>query len=241
MPGRRLAPVGIGRNGDAATAPPPARPPFPEAPSPPDLPSRLRGTLADPAVLAGRAAARGAPHVAALERFAAELRTRHGEVPDADPFDGGVDARLLLLLETPGPGASPLLFVSRDNPTGTGANIRRFTEDAGIARADTLVWNAVPWVIHAPGARNRAPRRGEVAAGLAELPAFLALLPRLAVAVLAGRVAGGARPVVEAAKPGLRVIEMPHPSPTIVCTSPAIPARIRAALAEAAAALATAP
>ena len=247
-----------------------------EAPSlpdvPPNLPPRLRGTLADPAVLALRAAARGASHVAALDRFVAGLRARHGDVPDVDPCDGGVGARLLLLLETPGPGAQPLRFVSRDNPTGTAANIRRFTEEAGIGRGDSVIWNAVPWVIHPPGARNRAPRRGEVAAGLAELPGFLALLPRLTVVVLAGRVAAGARPLIRAARPskvawasprnlaqsheeakqdcvgiptqsclGLAVIEMPHPSPTIVCTSPTIPARIRAALAEAAALLAAGP
>ncbi len=192
-------------------------------------------------MLAARAALRGAPHVAPLDRFVAELRLRHGDVPDLDPADGGSDARLLLLLETPGPGATPLRFVSRDNPTGTGANIRRFTGEAGIARIDTVIWNAVPWVIHAPGTRNRAPRRGEVAAGLADLPGFLALLPRLRVAVLAGRVAAEARPAIAAARPGLPVIAMPHPSPTIVCTSPAIPARIRAALAEAAAVLAPAP
>lgn len=197
-------------------------------------PARLRGTLAEPAVLAARAAARGAPHVAALARHVEAMRARRGDVPDVDPADGGVEARLLLLLETPGPGAEPLRFVSRDNPTGTAANIRRFTAAAGIARGDTAIWNAVPWVIHAPGARNRAPRRGEVAAGLAELPGFLALLPRLAVAVLAGRVAGEARATIEAARPGLPVLLMPHPSPTIVCTSPAIAARIGAALAEAA-------
>ena len=207
----------------------------------PDRPSRLHGTLADPAVLAARAAARGAPHVAALDRFVAELRLRRGAVPHVDPMDGGTAARLLLLLETPGPGAAPLRFVSRDNPTGTAANLRRFTGEAGLLRTDMVIWNAVPWVIHAPGARNRAPRRGEIAAGLEELPTFLALLPRLAVVVLAGRVAAEARPVVEDARPGLPTIAMPHPSPTFVCTSPTIPARIRAALAQAAALVATAP
>ncbi len=112
--------------------------------------------------------------------------------------------------------------------------------EAGLARRDTIIWNAVPQVIHAPGARNRAPRRAEVATGLAELPGFVALLPRLRAVVLAGRVAGAARAVLAAARPDLTVLEMPHPSPTFVCTSPAVPARIRAALAEAAAVLARA-
>ncbi len=207
-------------------------------PDPAALPPRLRGTLADPVVLRERAAARGAPHMWPLSRFVAALRERHGAVPDVDPFDGGIGARLLLLLETPGPGAEPLRFVSRDNATGTAANLRRFFAAAGIARADTVIWNAVPQVIHAVGARNRAPRRAEVAAGLGELPPFLALLPRLAVAVLAGRVEAEAGPTIEAMLPGLPVLEMPHPSPTIVCTSPAIPARITYALAQAAAMLA---
>lgn len=179
----------------------------------------------------------GAPHMLALERHRADLAALHGCVPHFDPDDGGEAARVLLLLETPGPRGGAIRFVSRDNPTGTAANIRRFTGEAGLARGDTVIWNAVPWVIHAPGARNRAPRRGEVAGGLAELPGFLALLPRLAAVVLAGRVAMEARATVAAIRPGLPVIAMPHPSPTIVCTDPAIPARIRAALGEAAALL----
>ena len=189
-------------------------------------------------MLAERATARDAPHMHPLNRYVAALRARHGAVPDVDPFDGGTAARLLLLLETPGPGAAPLRFVSRDNPTGTAANIRRFGGEAGLARRDTVIWNAVPQVIHRAGARNRAPRRGEIAAGLEDLPGFLALLPRLRVAVLAGRVAARAGPVLAAVRPGLPVLAMPHPSPTFVCTSPAVPARIRAVLAEAAAILA---
>jgi uracil-DNA glycosylase len=63
------------------------------------------------------------------------------------------------------------------------------------------------------------------------------VLPRLAVVVLAGRVAGDARGIVDAARPGLPVLAMPHPSPTIVCTSPAIPARIAETLLVAAALL----
>lgn len=207
---------------------------------PRDAAARLRGTLGDPAVLAERAALGGAPHVAALAPYLAGLRARRGAVPDVDPLDGGAGARLLLLLETPGPGAGPSRFVSRDNPTGTAANLRRFTAEAGLARADMLIWNAVPWVIHAPGARNRAPRRGEVAAGLAELPGLLDLLPRLGVVVLAGRVAAGAAPLLARARPGVPVLEMPHPSPTIVCTGPAVAARIRAALRDAAGLLARA-
>lgn len=196
-----------------------------------------RGTsgaeLSDPAELAARRALLGAPHMLDLTRFAAGLRAAHGEVPDFDPLDGGTGARLFLLLETPGPTIGRTGLVSADNPTGTGRNLRRFLDAAGILRGDRVVWNAVPWYIHA-GGPNRAPRTAELRAGLSLLPPLLDLLPRLRVAVLAGRAAAGAEEVLRARRPGMPVLRMPHPSPTYVCTSPDVARRIGAALAEAA-------
>lgn len=177
---------------------------------------------------------------ARLEAWRRALATGGRRVPGFDPADGGAAARLLILLETPGPGGDGPRLVSRDNPTGTARNLARFLAEAGIARADTILWNAVPWIVHAPGARNRALRRGEIAEGLALLPGFLSHLPRLDAVVLAGRVAREARAIVAAARPGRWIGEMPHPSPTYVCTSPAVPAAIRATLREAASRLATA-
>ncbi len=173
------------------------------------------------------------PHVAPLEAYRAALLPRWPRLPHADPLDGGAAARLLLLLETPAPGPDDIRFVSRDNATATARNLRRFLAEAGIARADTLIWNAVPGILHPPGARNRAPRAAEIAAGLVELPALLALLPRLRVSVLAGRVAGRAAPVLRAARPDLAIFAMPHPSPTFVNTAPGIAPGIVALLRQA--------
>ena len=201
---------------------------------------RLHATLANPSVLAERLAARDTIEMQPLNRLAASLRERHGAVPDFDPLDGGTAARLLLVLETPGPGMAPTRFVSRDNPTRTAANLRRFFDAAGIARRDSVIWNAVPWIIHQPEARNRAPRRAEIALGLQALAPLLDLLPRLAVVVLAGRVAAEAKAQIAATRPGLAVLLMPHPSPTFVCTNPAIPKTIEATLDRAAALVAAA-
>lgn len=176
------------------------------------------------------------PHLAPLRHYAAILRTRHGAVPDVDPADGGIEARLLILSETPGPHIGKTGIVSADNPSGTARNLRRFLGTAGISRRDRVIWNAVPWVIH-QGGPDRAPRAGEIREGLAELPGFLALLPDLKAVVLAGRVAGLAADVVTAACPGAAILLMPHPSPTYVCTSPDVSRRIEATLAEAAALL----
>ena len=192
-------------------------------------------SLADPASLAARRAMAGLPHGAPLRTFARRIAAERGApVPDPDPMDGGVAARLLLLLETPGPMVLRTGFVTRDSANGTAANLFRFLREAGIARADTLIWNAVPWVIHAPGALNRAPRRSEAREAEPYLAPLLTLLPQLAVAVLAGRFAGHCAPALAALRPGLPVIAIPHPSPTYVCTSPEVPARIRRGLAEAA-------
>lgn len=200
-------------------------------PDSPDAPKSLR----DPAVLDARRAMADAPHVRPLRAFARTIAAeRSAEVPDPDPLDGGVEARLLLLLETPGPSIGRTGFVSRDNATGTAANLFRFLAEAGIARRDTLIWNAVPWVIHAPGALNRAPRRSEATAAAPYFAPLLALLPRLAVVVPAGRFAHEAAAPLAALRPDLPVVPIPHPSPTYVCTSPSVRERILAGLTQAA-------
>ena len=207
-------------------------------PDSPDAPKSLR----DPALLETRRAMADADHVKPLRALVQRIAGERGaDVPDPDPLDGGVKARLLLLLETPGPSIGRTGFVSRDNATGTAANLFRFLAEAGIARRDTLIWNAVPWVIHEPGALNRAPRRSEATAAAPYFAPLLALLPRLAVVVPAGRFAHEAAAPLAALRPDLPVIPSPHPSPTYVCTSPAVRERILAGLAQAAVHLAAAP
>ena len=190
-----------------------------------------RGVLGDPAVLAGRREM--AAGMDRLRGFAAGVRAAHGPTPDFDPADGGEAARMLLLLETPGPAIWRTGFVSMDNPTGTSANLRRFLAEAGVPRSQIAIWNTVPWVIHT-GGPNRAPRMAEIRAGLAVLPGLLPLLPELRCVVLAGRIAAMAGPVIEAVRRDLVRIAVPHPSPTYVCTSPDISHRIVAGLAQAA-------
>ncbi|WAJ27710.1 uracil-DNA glycosylase [Antarcticirhabdus aurantiaca] len=165
-------------------------------------------------------------HVAPLNALARRIAAAHGEAPLFDPAGGGTRARILLMLETPGParGSDPAVprVVSQFNATGTARNLRRFFAEAGIEAADVVIWNAVPFLIHAPGARNRPPKAAERAAGLPWIEPLLDLLPDLAVAVLSGRVARGARAAIEALRPNLAILEMPHPSPTFVVTDPAI-------------------
>lgn len=178
--------------------------------------------LADSGVLALRAAQIDARHVCPLNAYARDLAARHGDVPFFDPADGGIDARLLVMLETPAPSAAAIRFVSRDNPTGTARNLRRLFEETGLSRNDSVIWNAIPWTLEKRNGRLRAPTTREADAARPEVARLLALLPRLECAVLMGRFAGRLQANVLAARHDLQVFATPHPSPTFVCTSPAI-------------------
>ncbi|WP_246693866.1 hypothetical protein [Methylobacterium sp. WL18] len=80
-------------------------PPEPQAPK----------SLADPAALAARRALIDAPHIAPIRALADRIAAERGAaVPVPDPLDGGVAARMLLLLETPGPAVLRTGFVTRD-------------------------------------------------------------------------------------------------------------------------------
>lgn len=202
----------------------------------PDAGPSTAKSLGDPLQVRARHVLLARAHCRPILALARRIAHAQGApVPYPDPLDGGAAARLLLLLlETPGPAVGRTMFVSRDNPTGTAANLFRFLGEAGLARRDTLIWNTVPWVIHAQGARNRAPRRSEIRAAMPYLAPLVACLPRLAVVVLAGRVAAEARPVLERLVPDVPIRLIPHPSPTYVCTAPSVRERIVRGLSEAA-------
>ena len=170
------------------------------------------GALRDPAEVARRRAMLGAPHAAPLAAHAEGLRRPGAHVPDLDPLDGGTGARLLLLLEKPGPGTDAARggsgFVSFDNADPTAVAGWRFARGAGIDRAGLAIWNTCPWW-------NGTIRftAAERIAGLEALPAFLDLMPALRAAVCVGRQAERAAPILRAW--GLATFASAHPSPQV--------------------------
>ncbi len=154
----------------------------------------------------------GLPHIAPLADYVAGLRSG-GQVPDFDPLDGGIEARILFLLEKPGPMTDPIRpgrtgsgFVSRNTDDPTAVATFAFMRQAGIPRAATVIWNAIPW-----WNGRIAFTAAERTLGLRELAELRALLPRLRTAVLVGRTAGTARPLLG----GVHVFESAHPSPQV--------------------------
>lgn len=193
--------------------------------------------LADPQVRIDRRAQLREPHIAPLSAFVEELRDQVGlglAVPDFDPWDGGVDAETLYLLEAPGPQAVASGFVSRNNPDESAKNFFELNTEAKIPRKRTITWNVVPWYI-GNSKMIRAAKRTDLEQGIHSLPKLLSLLPKLRAVIFVGRKAEFAREVVMEQRPNVKIFYCPHPSPQCLNTNPTNRQRILDVLHEVAA------
>lgn len=157
-------------------------------------------------------------HVLPLTRFVDVVRAEVGPekvVPYFDPLDAGVEARVLFLMEAPGPQAVRTGFISRDNINPTARNITEFTQEAGLPRELTATWNVVPWYIGS-GKKIRPATSADIRAGLPYLERLLPLFTRLELVALVGRKAQTVEPTLRRDWPGLGLYSMPHPSPQFV-------------------------
>jgi hypothetical protein len=125
------------------------------------------------------------PHIASLTTYVHGLRVPSVYVPDFDPMDGGVGARIFFLFEKPDPKTDPSNggsgFISRDNDDPTAEAIYSFMRETGLPRRETILWNFVPWW---NGSRKLIDKERKAAAR--ELRNLLTLLPRFDTAVLVG-------------------------------------------------------
>lgn len=161
-----------------------------------------------------------------LTRLIMHLRRERPDVsvPWFDPESGGADARVLLLLEAPGPMAalappdskqSSSGFVSLDNDDATAAALHDLVAGAGVAREELLMWNMVPWYLgDSTHTKIRAATNDDIDEGAVWLEQLVGLLPNLTVAVLLGEKAlrGWFRIATRVGRP-IPVLACPHPSP----------------------------
>lgn len=92
--------------------------------------------LAQPAEAARRVALLDETHMFSLRDFVRDLRIETGygvRIPHFDPLDGGNRARVLFLMEAPGPKAVASGFISRDNPDPTARNLKNLLVEAGLS------------------------------------------------------------------------------------------------------------
>jgi hypothetical protein len=179
--------------------------------SPDDSPRSMRA----PEVRARRKAMLDQPHVAPLTAFAAKLRERGSVyVPDFDPLDGGVEARVLFLFEKPGPMTaetgkrSGSGFISRNNDDPTAEATFKFMIEAGIPRKMIVIWNVIPgWN------DTRKISKQELKDGVDSVRDLINLLPKLRTVVLVGARAASARPFLTTTR--LELISSDHPGPMV--------------------------
>lgn len=158
------------------------------------------------------------PHVAPLNDLVRSWRRDGRFVPWVDPDGAGTAARVLVLMEAPGPAtvaAGDLGFSSEDNPDPTARVLQALREEAGLARGDYLRWNVVPWALRDGAGRHRPPRVDDLAEAGPALRQLVGALPRLRVVVTFGAPAlTGAMRLLTLEEPArlLPVLGVPHPS-----------------------------
>jgi uracil-DNA glycosylase len=178
------------------------------------------------------------PHIRPLTEYCQEMKRELGsdDIPYFDPCDGGISAKALFLLEAPGRKAIKSTFVSRNNPDQTAKNMCQLLREASIARADTLLWNIVPWYVGTSG-KIRPVRGADIEKAIPCLERLLNLLPRLELIVLVGLKAQAALPKIMELT-SLPIIPTYHPSPRVFNRWPQKKESVRAALRKIADALA---
>lgn len=155
--------------------------------------------------------------------------------PHFDPASGGVSARVLVVLKSPGKrpvgdAAQDAAFVSIDNPDETSANLWRALEEAGLDQREVLLWNIVPWYL---AAEAKGPTADDLAAGSKALYELLALLPNVQTVVLAGGEAQKSWEKHLAYRVTRRTVSVPNPGPQALTRAGAT-AKLQAGLKSAA-------
>lgn len=161
------------------------------------------------------------PHVKPLTAYVEAVRSEVGcpFIPYFDPWDGGINAECLFLLEAPGSNAVASSFVSRNNNDETAKNFFIINHEAGLPRERTILWNIIPWYIGTE-TKIRAANNKDIADGIPHLLTLLELLPKLRAVVLLGRKAERAESHFSSMKPEMKIFRSPHPSPLYVNNAP---------------------
>lgn len=157
------------------------------------------------------------PHVKPLMEYLQSIQLEMGteySMPYFDPSDGGIAAKVLFLLEAPGPRAVGSGFISRNNPDQTAKNINELLQAAKIPRKSTLLWNIVPWYVGDQG-RIRPVNKQDIRQALPFLQKLLQLLPYLESVVLVGRKAQDALFEIQKLAPNVSIYQCYHPSPRV--------------------------
>ncbi|SDC57195.1 uracil-DNA glycosylase [Rhodococcus tukisamuensis] len=174
------------------------------------------GRNADATVVAAKMARIRDPHVRPLnelaDRIADSVGLPRGHIPYVDPDQGGIHARVLVLLDNPstkaetGTGSGML---SLDNNDRTARNCREAYARHGISWSEVVHWNVVPFPV--AGIKNGGSTTAERTRAVRWTREFVDRCPDLDTVLLLGAAArdGWARAGIDR---GLYVLpgEIPH-------------------------------
>ena len=110
-------------------------------------------------------------------------------IPWFDPDGGDTNARVLVLMEAPGPGTvrdGDSGFCSEDNDDATAATLHELRHRSGLPRGAYVRWNIVPWAVYAPDGHWRAPTDQDLVQAAPALGELLAALPELRLVICMG-------------------------------------------------------
>lgn len=150
--------------------------------------------------------------VASLNKLVQDLRREtRSHVPWIDPFCGGGEAQILVVLLRPGPlGAMATNFLSLANNDATARNTADVLAQARVSYRKLVFWNAIPW----SGERKEEITSDMLARGSSMLERLLPLLSHLRCVILAGGEAKRVRNLVTWPR-AVHVIECAHPGPFV--------------------------
>lgn len=150
-----------------------------------------------------------------LEEYVTELRKTGRDVPDFEPRNGDTRAKVLFLLEAPGPMASGERggsgLISQYNNDPTARRTKRFIESSLLNQKDLVLWNIVPWYI-GNAKKIRHPNSIDLNEGIQALAKLLSLMRDLQAIVLFGQHAQRTASDIQL-HTNVRIFYSPHPSP----------------------------
>ncbi len=160
-------------------------------------------------------------HMRELATFVKDLRKERPSayVPDFDPASGGVHARVLFLLEKPGPKTDATKggsgFISPCNNDPTARAMHAFMAQRGLPICCCLHWNVIPWW------DNKIEFDGKQQLdGLEPLREFMGMLQMLQAIVLVGKTAQRSWQRAKIAWPIDQIHCSPHPGPRVRAAYP---------------------
>ncbi len=173
----------------------------------------------DTELLAAKTDRVDARHVRGLNDLVRAWRRRWPDRPMLwfDPDDGGIEARVLILMEAPGPRNIPASthgFCTEDNADPTARSLAQERARAGLRRADYVRWNIVPWLPVGTDGKWRSPSPLDLQEAMDPLTQVRDLLTKLQLVITVGRPAlhGWTRQQTLFHQDVVPLLAVPHPS-----------------------------